>query len=117
MAELTVARYFRGGLAAFRCPVCNCLLEVPAPPRGARPWTADEARIRIDAQFKAHLQDRHATHQDYAAETGNDPPGQEGSPPTHLPGSVTVSAAPLFHDATSWGRAVTPQGLRRPAPD
>lgn len=79
---------------SFRCPVCNCAFEAPPAPRGARPWTAEEARVRIDAQFRTHLQDRHPIEQGFAVEAGNELSPARKGPPCPLPGPVPVSTAP-----------------------
>ena len=81
--------------SAFRCPVCNRLFEAPAAPRGSRPWSTEEARVRIDADFRAHLQDCHAVEQDFAVETRKQFSPARASPPYPLPGPILVSAAPV----------------------
>src|SRR5215472_16301258 len=44
----------------FKCSACDQLF-VPSPvPRGARPWTPDEARTKVAGEFNEHVEKAHA---------------------------------------------------------
>jgi hypothetical protein len=43
----------------FKCSVCDQLFSPPPVPRGARPWTPDEARTKLAGEFSEHVEKAH----------------------------------------------------------
>ena len=39
----------------FKCSACEQMFALPPLPRGARPWTPEEALVKLATQFKEHL--------------------------------------------------------------
>ena len=44
----------------FKCSACDQLFFPPPVPRGARPWTPDEARAKLASQFNEHVEKVHS---------------------------------------------------------
>ena len=44
----------------FTCSACDQLFVPPPVPRGARPWTLDEARTKLVGEFNEHVEKAHA---------------------------------------------------------
>jgi hypothetical protein len=42
-----------------KCSACEQLFYPPPPPRGARPWTPDEARAKLAGEFNEHVEKAH----------------------------------------------------------
>jgi len=38
---------------------CDQLFSLPPVPRGARPWTPDEVRVRLAGEFNEHVEKAH----------------------------------------------------------
>ena len=60
MEELVATEGAEGTCLLFRCSACKRVFTPPPAPRGARLWSADEARVRVTAEFIEHVQGRHA---------------------------------------------------------
>lgn len=43
----------------FKCSACEQIFSPPPVPRGARPWTADEAKAKLAGQFREHIEKAH----------------------------------------------------------
>ena len=43
----------------FKCSACDQLFSPPPVPRGARPWTPDEARAKLAGEFNEHVEKAH----------------------------------------------------------
>lgn len=43
----------------FRCSACDQIFSPPPVPRGARPWTPDEARAKLAGEFNEHVEKAH----------------------------------------------------------
>jgi len=61
MANLVADYRLGAGQSSYKCSDCGCLFEAPSPPRGARPWTAEEARVKVDSAFREHAQRCHTS--------------------------------------------------------
>ena len=53
----------------FKCSACDQLFYPPPVPRGARPWTPDEAKAELAGEFNEHVEKAHF---DSRAEGGSD---------------------------------------------
>jgi len=42
-----------------KCSACDQLFYPPPVPRGARPWTPDEARAKLAGEFDEHVEKAH----------------------------------------------------------
>jgi len=42
-----------------RCSDCDRVFSPPPVPRGARPWTPDEAVVKLAAEFREHVENVH----------------------------------------------------------
>jgi hypothetical protein len=47
------------GDKSFKCSACDQLFFPPPLPRGARPWTPDEARTKLAGEFSEHVEKAH----------------------------------------------------------
>jgi len=59
MPTLVVADHVAGAPIAFTCSDCDEVFFPPPAPRGARPWTPEEARAKLAGQFQEHIDKTH----------------------------------------------------------
>jgi hypothetical protein len=59
MPTLVVADPVAGTPIAFKCSDCDKVFFPPAVPRGARPWTPEEARAKLAGEFQDHIDKAH----------------------------------------------------------
>ena len=59
MPTLILADHVAGAPIAFKCSDCDEVFSPPPVPRGARPWTPEEARAKLAAQFQEHVDKAH----------------------------------------------------------
>jgi hypothetical protein len=43
----------------FKCSACDQFFTPPPVPRGARPWTPEEARMKLAGEFSEHAENAH----------------------------------------------------------
>jgi hypothetical protein len=54
-----VATNIAGERMSLRCSDCDQVFFAPPVPRGARPWTPDEAAAKLSAEFREHVEKVH----------------------------------------------------------
>jgi len=59
MPTLILADHVAGAPIAFKCSDCDEVFSPPPVPRGARPWTPEEARAKLAAQFQEDIVKAH----------------------------------------------------------
>jgi hypothetical protein len=59
MPALVVTNTVGGEAVNFKCSDCEEVFSPPSVPRGARPWTLEEARTKVAGQFQDHVEKAH----------------------------------------------------------
>jgi len=59
MPKLMLVKSTAGEGVTLRCSDCDQVFSPPPVPRGARPWTPDEATVKLAAEFRDHVEKVH----------------------------------------------------------
>jgi hypothetical protein len=59
LPKLMLTKRIASEVMTLRCSACDQLFAAPPVPRGARPWTADEATAKLAAEFSEHVEKVH----------------------------------------------------------
>jgi len=59
MSKLMLTNSTVGERVTLRCSDCDQVFSPPPVPRGARPWTPDEATVKLAAEFREHVEKVH----------------------------------------------------------
>jgi len=59
MLKLMVTNRTAGEGMTLRCSDCDQVFSPPPVPRGARPWTPDEATVKLATEFREHVEKVH----------------------------------------------------------
>ena len=59
MPKLMLTKSTAGEGVTLRCSDCDQVFSPPPVPRGARPWTPEEATVKLAAEFRDHVEKVH----------------------------------------------------------
>ena len=59
MSKLMLTNSTVGERVTLRCSDCDQVFSPPPVPRGARPWTPDEAIVKLASEFRDHVEKVH----------------------------------------------------------
>ena len=59
MPKLMLTKCTAGEGITLRCSDCDQVFSPPPVPRGARPWTPDEAIVKLASEFRDHVEKVH----------------------------------------------------------
>jgi hypothetical protein len=59
MPKLMVTNCIVGQRMTLKCSDCEQIFSPPPVPRGARPWTPDEATAKLAGEFREHVEKVH----------------------------------------------------------
>jgi hypothetical protein len=59
MPKLMLTKSTAGEGVTLRCSDCDRVFSPPPVPRGARPWTLEEAAVKLAAEFREHVEEVH----------------------------------------------------------
>jgi hypothetical protein len=59
MPKLMLAMTTASEGVILRCSDCDQVFSPPPVPRGARPWTPDEAIVKLASEFRDHVEKVH----------------------------------------------------------
>ena len=59
MPKLMLTNRITGEGMTLKCSDCDQIFSPPPVPRGARPWTPEEATAKVAAEFREHVEKIH----------------------------------------------------------